>query len=202
MTVTNIEDELNRTGRIIFSGLTGKSMLPLLVENHTAAIIEKRPDESKLSIGDVALYKKDNRYILHRVVGYEDDDYVMCGDNNIRLEHHIKGKQVLGVMSAYIVDGKETKVDDPEYLKYVGHVLKGRKARAVKSSIRQCAGKIKRSLMCGLIIAAVAVMLSACSNNMSGGNNYNQNSNPDRSNVQSDTDLRINEDGLTETPDV
>lgn len=73
---------------------TGRSMLPFI-----------RPgDNVKLEIGkrdirnfDVVLYKKNDKSILHRVVGKKADGYIICGDNESTADFVVP-EQIIGIM--------------------------------------------------------------------------------------------------------
>ena len=36
---------------------------------------------------DVALYKRGSSYILHRIIGIQNGEYLIRGDNTYRMEH-------------------------------------------------------------------------------------------------------------------
>ncbi|MBR5586876.1 MAG: S24/S26 family peptidase [Clostridia bacterium] len=84
--------------------VTGKSMLPILMEYRDSVILEKT---SKLKKGDIALYRRSNGdYVLHRVVKIKKDGIAMCGDNQKVIEYPIMPEQIIATCSAIIRKGK------------------------------------------------------------------------------------------------
>lgn len=134
---SSLERVLAETGMIVV-GTVGTSMRPLLVQRKTAAVIRAFDRESgELRSGDVVLFRRGDKLILHRIVRVEKDGYGLCGDNRWRVEHGVRREQILGVMTAFIRDGKETSVTDPEYLRYVENVLKSRGKRALQHHFKK-----------------------------------------------------------------
>ena len=111
------EDVLARDGKLIYTG-TGYSMLPLLRPKRDLIIIQ-RPS-GRLRRYDVALYKRGpGEYILHRVMKVRPDGYVLCGDHQWRREYGVTDRQIIGVLTAFVRDGKEISVTDRRYRLYV-----------------------------------------------------------------------------------
>lgn len=85
----------------------GISMWPMLRNRHDVMMVV--PVAGELRRFDVALYRRGNKYVLHRVVGtYESagkKGYVICGDNCVALEH-IPREDVLGVLRGFYRDGR------------------------------------------------------------------------------------------------
>lgn len=111
------EQELKRHGKLIYPNV-GMSMMPLLRQHRDLMIISPRP-EGRLKKYDAVLYKRGNRYILHRILKVRERDYVICGDHNWRREYGITDEKIIGVMTAFVRDGVETPVTDKRYLRYV-----------------------------------------------------------------------------------
>lgn len=116
---STFEDELKRTGRIIYTNV-GDSMMPLLRQHRDVMVIERPecwddiPEDGakKLHRLDVPLYKRDSgQYVLHRILKVRKDDYVICGDNRWFREYGISDRHILGVLVAVIRDGKEIPMD-------------------------------------------------------------------------------------------
>ena len=68
---------------------------------------------------DVVLYKRDNKYILHRILKVLPDGYIIAGDHNVFIETDIKDKDILGVMKRVVRDGKSITPDNIWYKIYV-----------------------------------------------------------------------------------
>ena len=113
----SLDDYINANGRLIYSGV-GTSMIPLLRPGRDLFVIEKNKT-GMFKIGDVVLFKRDaHRYVLHRIVYKGDDEYVIMGDNCRNAESGIKGNVIVGIMTAYIRNGKMHYVHEPMYRLY------------------------------------------------------------------------------------
>lgn len=116
MTV-RLEDVLARDGRLVYT-CVGTSMLPLLRQRRDLLIIEK--EAGRLKKYDVPLYRRDSgQYVLHRIVKVGAESYVLCGDNQWRREPGVTDRQIIGVMTAFVRDGREIPVTDKRYRLYV-----------------------------------------------------------------------------------
>lgn len=116
MSTASFESILNRDGKLVYR-TRGTSMKPMLRENRDLVIIEK--PKGRLRRYDVALYRRGQSYILHRVVRVRERDYAIRGDNTYRLETGITDTDVLGVLAGFVRDGHEFAVTDPAYRLYV-----------------------------------------------------------------------------------
>lgn len=85
----------------------GISMWPMLRNRHDVMMVVPVAGEMRRS--DVALYRRGNKYVLHRVAGtYESagkKGYVICGDNCVALEY-IPREDVLGVLQGFYRGGR------------------------------------------------------------------------------------------------
>lgn len=89
---------LERDGMLVFVP-GGNSMWPTLRHEGQAVLV--LPREGKLNLYDVPLYKRaDGQYVLHRVVGFRDGGYVVCGDSQFR-EEFVADGQIVGVMKGF-----------------------------------------------------------------------------------------------------
>ena len=97
--------------------ITGTSMNPLLFQGRDYVLIKKV--DNSLKIGDIPLYRRrDNSFILHRIVGKDEKGYIMCGDNQFILEYGITDENIIGVVSKMNIDGNMISVDDKKYIKH------------------------------------------------------------------------------------
>ena len=85
----------------------GVSMWPMLRNRHDVMMVV--PAARELRRYDVALYRRGEKYVLHRVVGHYENGsekgYVICGENFVTLEY-IPRENVLGVLSGFYRDGR------------------------------------------------------------------------------------------------
>ena len=93
--VYSFEKMLEEKGYIVYTNV-GTSMLPLLRERRD--IIEIRPKSTgRCKKYDAVLYKRGDKYILHRILKVRPNDYVICGDHNIWREYGITDDQIKAV---------------------------------------------------------------------------------------------------------
>ncbi len=95
-----IEDQLaNGTDATIF--VTGTSMRPLFRDGCDRVVLTAC-DPASLKKGDVPFYRRENgQYVLHRIVGRDDDGYRLLGDGQTVIEYGIKPEQIIGVMAGF-----------------------------------------------------------------------------------------------------
>ena len=105
---------LARDGVLVYK-TRGVSMEPMLRQNRDLVII--RAPVSRLQKYDVALYKRGDAYVLHRVIGVASDHYLIRGDNTYAVEH-VPDSAVIGVLSSFKRKGREHSVTEPGYRLY------------------------------------------------------------------------------------
>ena len=117
----------------------GVSMTPLIRPGRDLVEITRK-GEARCKKHDVVLYKRDGKYILHRVLEVRPGDYVIAGDHQVYKEYGVTDADIIGVLSAVIRKGKRISVADPNYLRYarlwcgiypVRKVIRAGKASAV-----------------------------------------------------------------------
>ncbi len=113
----NIEAVLDKNG-VYASVTSGVSMRPLF-KTHRDVVVLMRP-KGRLCKYDVALYRVGEKYILHRVVGFDEKAcvYLIRGDNTFRLERVPEGAVIARLVS-FNRAGKHVSVTDKGYLRYV-----------------------------------------------------------------------------------
>ena len=116
MNTASFESILDRDGKLVYK-TKGSSMKPMLRENRDLVIIEK--PSGRLKRYDVALYRRRQAYVLHRVIRTREQDYAIRGDNTYSLETGITDADMLGVLTAFVRDGHEVSVTDLSYRLYV-----------------------------------------------------------------------------------
>lgn len=112
----NFEEYLDKFGSLTYKN-KGVSMMPLLRQDRDLfTLVKKGPERCKKY--DVVLYKDGlGRYILHRIVKVKPDGYVIRGDNNYADEFRTD-EEILGVMTAFIRDGRTHTVKETGYRLY------------------------------------------------------------------------------------
>ncbi len=110
MNNSTFEDEIKRTGRIIYTNV-GDSMMPLIKQGRDVLVISVV--NGRLKRYDIPLYKRDSgQYVLHRILKVRKNDYVICGDYRCNKEYGITDRHIIGVLSGIIRDGREIPVTD------------------------------------------------------------------------------------------
>ncbi|MDE6834872.1 MAG: S24/S26 family peptidase [Ruminococcus sp.] len=141
MSKRTIEQELNRTGRILRTTV-GVSMEPMLKNRKNIVILVKA--ENLLKKYDVALYKRPNgQYVLHRVLKVREKDYIICGDNCWKKEV-VPHEWVLAYMSGFYKNGRLIYPDNEKYQKYIKTIGIRRKKLWLKAMIKAVIRRIKR----------------------------------------------------------
>ena len=141
------EDYLKENKELVYT-CRGRSMLPLLREKKDLIMIGQRPG-GRLEKYDVVLYLRTTRgrrdYVLHRIVQVRQDDYVILGDNCLEKEYGITDGQIIGVMKAFVRNGRKVSVHNPGYRLYSSVWVKLYPVRKVFLKARYCLGKISRT---------------------------------------------------------
>ena len=97
--------------------ITGTSMLPLLVWGRDTVELVKCGNPQKY---DIIFYRRDDgHFILHRIVGKDENGYILCGDNQINKEYGITEKHIIAVVKTITRKGKVFSVDKFLYKLYV-----------------------------------------------------------------------------------
>lgn len=111
-----IEEVLQEEGCHI-SIVVGTSMYPMLRQRVDTVAVEKLKEPCVPM--DVALYRMPSgKYVLHRVLRVMEKEYLICGDNCIRLEH-IPKEWVIGKLAAFYRGERKIRLDSAGYRAYV-----------------------------------------------------------------------------------
>ncbi len=110
-----IERELAENG-VYVSTTSGVSMVPMLRNRRDTIVVE--PTDKRLKKYDVALYRRGDSYVLHRVIAVLPDSYVIRGDNCIAKEYGITDKHVLGKLTAFYRKNKKVNMEGFLYRSY------------------------------------------------------------------------------------
>ena len=108
------EELLARDGKLVYK-TKGVSMEPMLRQNRDLVIV--RPPVSCINKYDVALYKRGEQYVLHRVIGFGDGYYLIRGDNTYAVER-VPEDAVIGVLTEFKRKGRLISVNARGYRLY------------------------------------------------------------------------------------
>ena len=108
------EDLLARDGQLVYK-TRGVSMEPMLRQNRD--LVQIGVPSGRLKLFDVALYRRREQYVLHRVIRVEDGFYRIRGDNTYSVEHVPDGN-VIGVLKGFVRKGKQHSVEERGYRFY------------------------------------------------------------------------------------
>ena len=113
----SFEDVLAKYGELTYTN-HGTSMLPMLrPERDVFTVVRKGQDRCKEN--DVVLFKRDGRYVLHRIVEVQEDAYTILGDNCVSYERNVKDEDILGVLVRFYRNRKVIEIDNCFYRFYV-----------------------------------------------------------------------------------
>lgn len=128
-----IEEVLEKTG--VYVGPTvGVSMLPMLKNRRDSVIVVKKTE--RLKPLDVALYKRGNDYVLHRVLEVKEWGYIIRGDNCYANEN-IPEDTVIGVLTEFYRKDKHVLCTNEKYLRYAKRRIATYPVRRVFFVIKQ-----------------------------------------------------------------
>ncbi|MBQ7368889.1 MAG: hypothetical protein IJW60_04185 [Clostridia bacterium] len=141
-----IEDVLREKG--VYIGPTvGVSMLPMLKNRRDTIVV--KPKIERLKRLDVALYKRGEAYVLHRVLEAVDGGYIIRGDN-CYADENVPEEAVIGVLTEFFRKDKHYYCTDKKYIRYAKRRIRTYKLRRfylrVKGGIFAFGGKILRAL--------------------------------------------------------
>lgn len=132
--------ERNQTFKI---SITGTSMNPLLYQGRDFVFIKK--PQLPLEIGDIPLYRRDNgAFVLHRIVGKDENGYIITGDNQFILEYGITDKHIIGVVDSMVIDGKTVLLTDEDYIKHKNKYVKNASRRKPLQQIKYKLSRLKK----------------------------------------------------------
>lgn len=124
--IQKIEDVLSSNGQYV-GPTAGVSMLPMLKNRRDTIVVAKKTE--RLQPLDVALYKRGDLYVLHRVLQVTDTGYIIRGDNCYS-DEIVPEEAVIGVLTEFFRKNKHIVcATDEKYHRYVNKRLKTYKAR-------------------------------------------------------------------------
>ena len=120
-----IEEVLASHGKYI-GPTVGISMLPMLKNRRDTIVVEAKTERLKRL--DVALYRRGDAYVLHRVLQPIEGGYIIRGDN-CYADENVPENAVIGVLTEFFRKGKHFYCTDKTYIKYAEKRLKTYKVR-------------------------------------------------------------------------
>ena len=110
-----IKEQLDSGGTVQLP-ITGTSMLPLLVWGRDSVELIKSENYNK---GDIIFYRRDDgQFVLHRIVGKNDNGYILCGDNQWKKEYGINNHHIIAVVKSITRKNKRIRTDNTFYKLY------------------------------------------------------------------------------------
>lgn len=140
----NIEEMLKNEGLYITTTV-GISMEPLLKNRRDNVLI--RPITRELKKYDVPLYKRGDKYLLHRIIGKTENGYIIRGDNCDRKEYDITDEKIIGVLEAIWRREKYFTVENSFYKLYSRLIVLAHPLRFVIRRIKYYLSRIKKKLI-------------------------------------------------------
>ncbi len=97
--------------------ITGTSMNPLLYWGRDTVELIKCENPQKY---DIIFYRRDNgAFVLHRIVGKNENGFILCGDNQVVKEYGITENHIIAVVKNITRKSKTFSVDKISYKLYV-----------------------------------------------------------------------------------
>lgn len=96
--------------------IVGRSMYPMLRNRKDTIVIKK--NSGRLKKYDIPLYKRDGKYILHRIISVKSDHYIIRGDNCLEKEY-VTDDMIIGVLSEFYRGDKKVLLNHVLYRLYV-----------------------------------------------------------------------------------
>ena len=141
-----IEEVLATEGKYV-GPTVGVSMLPMLKNRRDTIVV--RPKTERLKPLDVALYRRGEAYVLHRVLSVTETGYIIRGDNCYS-DEVVPEEAVFGVLTEFFRKNKHYYCTDEKYLNYAKRRIKTYKIRRffviIKSKLRAVAKTVLRWL--------------------------------------------------------
>lgn len=140
--MNGIEEKL-KTEKIFVGKTQGDSMQPMLKEGRDTVIIV--PPVFPLKKYDVPVYRRQDHYTMHRIVGVTKKGYIICGDNRTHLERDITDNDIIGVLAAFYHDGKYVECTDEEYLRYARKICRKLPFKIFTGKVKSAFRKIHKA---------------------------------------------------------
>lgn len=140
--VTDYEQLIKEQG-FVCNTIVGRSMYPMLRNRKDTIVVKKV--SGRLKKYDVPLYKRDGKYILHRIIAVKSDHYVIRGDNCYEREY-VTDDMIIGVLSDFYRGEKKIQLDNLFYKSYVIFWRYTFGIRFLLKKVRGALGRVKRTI--------------------------------------------------------
>lgn len=110
-----IEDIIKTEGYYVSTSI-GNSMLPFLRDRKDTVTIQASTHYKKF---DIVLYKRNQTYILHRIIRILDHDTYLIRGDNCYYDEYVKRDDIIGVLTQCYRGEKEIKLNSLTYKLYV-----------------------------------------------------------------------------------
>ena len=128
---TNLEEVLDKEGYVI-KDFNGYSMYPTFLKDDLLVIIKT----NTYNLYDIVLYKREDKYVAHRIIDIKDNFYIIRGDNTVN-DEYIPKEQILGVISSIYRGKQEIKFDYKTNYFYYKKSLKSLSYRKLKYRVKK-----------------------------------------------------------------
>lgn len=113
----------------------GVSMQPFLVNGRDAVTLKK--PVKKLHKGDIIVFKYGERYLMHRIAGFDSDGCLTAmGDYTFSPETRIPPENVKAIVVSAVRDGKKITPKSPEWL-FFSKIF-------INTNVRKLIGKVRK----------------------------------------------------------
>ena len=110
--------EALKQGQTLTLLIDGQSMYPFIRGGVDQVEVVPYPSEDELPAWCCPFYQWEGRYMIHRYIGREKDEYLMLGDGNVFRIERVKREDIIGILrTIYRPDGTVQDCRDTRWLK-------------------------------------------------------------------------------------
>ncbi|WP_286883690.1 MULTISPECIES: S24/S26 family peptidase [Sphingobacterium] len=84
-----------REGKEVRIRIKGNSMLPFIKDGDT--VLLRAYEGERLALGSNILAKDKNKFVFHRFVGKNNDQYILAGDGNLVLREYVGATDIIAI---------------------------------------------------------------------------------------------------------
>ena len=110
--------EALKQGQTVKLLVGGQSMYPFIRGGRDLVEVIPFSIEEELPAWSCPFYQWEGRYMIHRYIGHEGDEYLMMGDGNVVRIERVKREEIIGLLRyIYPPDGARQDCFDARWLK-------------------------------------------------------------------------------------